>query len=277
MAAATSKAAPAIANMRGKPRRPPALTRQHSQRCLPPARRKSPVTATAPQGVPVPVDVACDSRRYPVQRVQADSYSYSTILASYLNSIEDRHLFEGEPHRFPIGEPVHRRPLHVMGYRSRWTRPAPRKPASTTEFSRRAANKLGADAIDYNNNRHQLRIGTWTHIIASANRLLSASSLKTWMMRRTTAWPTICCSKATWPTMSTGDGLHPRYSVNAVGAVFTRLDDVRITVTGEEKHQRLTDAQRHRISRREAQDRRRCRSDACTDKDVGSTICFSAN
>lgn len=199
MAAAMSKAAPAIANMRGKPRRPPALTRQHVQRCLPPARSKSPVTATAPQGV---------------------------------------------PHRFPIGKPVHRRPLHVMGYRSRWTRPAPRKLTSTTEFGRRAASKLGADAIDHNNNRHQLRIGTWTHIIASANRLLSAGSLKTWMMRRTTAWP----------TMSTGDGLLPRYSVNAVDAVFTRLDDVRITVTGEEKHQRLTDAQRHRISRREAPD-----------------------
>ncbi len=118
MAAATSKAAPTIANMRGKPRRPPALTRQHSQRCLPPARSKSPVTATAPQGVPLSVDVACGSRRYPVQRAQADSCSYSTILASYPNRIEDRHLFEGEPHRFPIDEPVHRRPLHVLGYQS---------------------------------------------------------------------------------------------------------------------------------------------------------------
>ncbi|MBQ3480103.1 MAG: hypothetical protein IJH49_00100 [Aeriscardovia sp.] len=84
-----------------------------------------------------------------------------------------------------------------MSYRFRWTRPAPRKPTSTTEFGRCAASKLGADAIDHNNNRHQLRIGTWTRIIASANRLLSAGSLKTWMMRRTTAWTTVCCSKAT--------------------------------------------------------------------------------
>lgn len=66
-----------------------------------------------------------------------------------------------------------------MSYRLRWTRPAPRKPTSTTEFGRCAASKLGADAIDHNNNnRHQLRIGTWTRIIASANRLLSAGSLK---------------------------------------------------------------------------------------------------
>lgn len=84
-----------------------------------------------------------------------------------------------------------------MSYRFRWTRPAPRKPTSTTEFGRRAASKLGADAIDHNNNRHQLRIGTWTHIIASANRLTTAGSLKTWTMRRTTAWTTVCCSKAT--------------------------------------------------------------------------------
>ena len=202
MAAATFKAAPTIANMRGKPWHPPTLTRQHSQRCLPPARSKSPVTATAPQGVPVPVDVACGSRRYPVQRVQADFCSYSAILASYPNHIEDRHLFGGEPHRFPIVEPVHRRPLHVLGCRSRWMRPAPRKPTSTTEFARRAASKLGADAIDHNNNRHQLRIGTWTHIIASANRLLSAGSLKTWTMRRTTAWPTVCCSRPTRSTRS---------------------------------------------------------------------------
>ncbi|MBR2673458.1 MAG: hypothetical protein IKE32_02620 [Aeriscardovia sp.] len=68
-----------------------------------------------------------------------------------------------------------------------------------------------------------------------------------------------------------------RHSVNAVDAVFTRPYDVRITVTGEEKHQHLTDAQRHRISRREAPDRRRSRSDARTDKNVGSTIYRSAN
>ena len=77
------------------------------------------------------------------------------------------------------------------------------------------------------------------------------------------------------PHHGLADGL--LLEAHAVDAVFTRLDDIRITVTGEGKHQRLTDAQRHRISRQEAPDRRRRRSDARTDKDVGSTICFSAN